>query len=111
MTASWLADTKYAARRLRAHPTFSALAALTLALGIGGMAAVFGIARPLLFEPLPYAHSDEVARFWGGGSWLESEFVHLRGRFPGFQRVAMHQPADVTMRNGDTPARLIPCLA
>ena len=108
---SWLSDLTYAARRLRAHPTFAVLAVLTLALGIGGMAAIFGIARPVLFEPLPYAHADEIDQFWGGGSWLESEFVFLRNRFPGFRTVAMHQPKDVTMRNGDAPARLIPGIA
>jgi putative ABC transport system permease protein len=89
---------------------FAILAVVTLALGIGGMAAVYGIARPVLFEPLPYGRSEEIVRFWAGGSWYESEFVHLRNRFPGFQRVAMHARSDVTMRNGDAPARLIPAL-
>lgn len=103
-------DLRLALRRLWAHPTYAILAVLTLALGIGGMAAVYGIARPVLFEPLPYGKSDDIVRFWAGGSWYESEFVHLRNRFPGFQRVAMHEPSDVTLRNGDAPARLIPGL-
>jgi putative ABC transport system permease protein len=111
VTGLWLSDLKYAARRLRTHPTFTSLAVLTLALGIGGMAAIFGIARPLLFEPLPYANANGLVEFWFGGSWYESEFVHLRGRFPGFQRVAMHRPSDVTMRDGDAPARLITGIA
>src|SRR5262249_25074703 len=45
-----LADLRYAARRLRSRPTYSVLAILTLALGIGGTAAIFGIARPIIFE-------------------------------------------------------------
>src|SRR5204862_1162981 len=51
---TWLADAHYAARRLRARPLYSLLAIVTLALGIGGTAAVFGIARPVIFDPLPY---------------------------------------------------------
>src|SRR3569833_2181400 len=105
-----LMELRLALRRLRAHPTFAILAVLTLALGIGGMASVYGIARPVLFEPLPYGRSADIVRFWAGGSWYEAEFMLLRDRFPGFARVAMHRPSDVTMRNGDAPARLIPGL-
>src|SRR3569833_2907558 len=105
-----LMDLRLSLRRLRAHPTFAILAVLTLALGIGGMAAVFGFARPVLFVLLPYGRSADIVRFWAGGSWYEAEFMHLRDRFPGFARVAMHRPSDVTMRNGDAPARLIPGL-
>ena len=47
------ADIKYAVRRLRHRPSYSLLAILPLALGIGGTAAVFGVARPLILDPLP----------------------------------------------------------
>jgi predicted permease len=110
MLKSWITDARYAARRLRSRPGYTLVAVLTLALGIGGTAAVFGIARPLLLEPLPYAHADEVASFWFSGSWTEEEFLHLRGRFPGFRQVAAHRPGDVTLRDGDAPARLVPGL-
>lgn len=106
----WLADARYAVRRLRNRPLYTLLAVLTLALGIGGSAAVFGIARPLLFAPLPYAHADEVAAFWMAGWWTEEEFLHLRGRVPGFQAVGAHRPGDLTLRDGDAPARLLPGL-
>jgi predicted permease len=111
MLTTWITDARYAARRLRARPAFTLLSVLTLALGIGGTAAVFGIARPLIIDPLPYANADEVGTFWMSGSWTEEEFVHLRGTFPGFRLVATHRPADVTLREGDAPARLIPGIA
>src|SRR5690242_17405694 len=105
------ADARYAARRLRARPVYTLVAVLTLALGVGGTAAVFGIARPLMFEPLPYANASEDGMFWMPGWWYEAEFSELRGRFPGFREVAAYRPADVTMRQGDAPARLVPGIA
>ena len=104
----WLTDARYAARRLRTRPAYTLLAVLTLALGIGGTAAVFGIARPLLFDPLPYANADKVGAFWNPGWWREEEYTYLRDKFGGFQKVAAHRPHDVTMRQGDAPARLLP---
>jgi predicted permease len=110
MLRSWIADARYAARRLRTRPGYTFLAVLTLALGIGGTAAAFGIARPLIVDPLPYRNANEVASFWMPGWWTEEEFLHLRGRIPGFRLVAAHRPGDVTMRDGDAPARLLPGL-
>jgi predicted permease len=106
-----MADARYAARRLRARPTYALLAVLTLALGVGGTAAVFGVARRILVDPLPYAREQEVATFWSPYDWSEQEFLYLRGRIPGFRQVASYMPNDVTLREGDAPARFVPGLA
>ncbi|HEX4683287.1 MAG TPA: ADOP family duplicated permease [Gemmatimonadaceae bacterium] len=105
---NWLTDASYAARRLKARPMYTTIAVLTLALGIGGTSAIFGIARPLVFDPLPYAHEREVGTFWMPGWWTEEEFLYLRGKFSGFRAVGAYRPGDATMRNGSEPARLIP---
>src|SRR5690349_6742726 len=57
MLKGLIADLHYAARRLRSRPTYALLSIITLALGIGGTAAIFGIAKPILFERLPYSHA------------------------------------------------------
>ena len=54
-------DLVYAARMLRNAPGFTAVAALTLALGIGANTAVFTIISTLLLNPLPVANSSELA--------------------------------------------------
>src|SRR5688500_8805341 len=108
---SWIMDLRYAARRMRSRPTYSLLAILTLALGVGGTAATFSIVRGLLVEPLPYRAEGEIGVFYFDGSWNEQEFLGLRTEFPGFQKVAAYRPDDVTLEIPNAPTRLLPAVA
>lgn len=110
MLRTCLADALYATRRLRARPVYAVVAVLTLALGIGGTAAIFGIARPVIFDPLPYANAKDLGMLWMPGWWTEEEFLYIRGRIPGFQLVEAHRPGDITLRAGNAPLRLVPGL-
>ncbi|HUE24324.1 MAG TPA: ABC transporter permease [Bryobacteraceae bacterium] len=53
-------DLRLAFRRLRQNPTFSAVAVLTLALGIGANTAIFSIINAALLRPLPVSHASEI---------------------------------------------------
>ena len=107
---SWIMDTRYAARRLVRRPLYALLAILTLALGIGGTASVYAIARPILLDPLPYRAEEELAAFWMPFDWSEQEFLYLRGRIPGFAEVAAYRPDNVLLDRGDGQVRLLPSL-
>src|ERR1044072_1515062 len=101
MFESWAGDGRYAFRRLRSRPTYALLTALTLALGVAGTAAVFGIARRLLLEPLPVRDEGEGVPFWAPFQWSQAEPLPLAPALADFRRVAASRPSDVTFQLGD----------
>lgn len=58
-------DLRYGVRSLRRSALFSLLAILTLALGIGANAAVFGVVKSALLDALPYVDADRLVRVYG----------------------------------------------
>jgi predicted permease len=62
--ATLLEDLKEARRSLLKHPRFLIVAALTLALGVGSVTAIFSVVNAVLLTPLPYPHADRLVNIW-----------------------------------------------
>ena len=57
-------DLSYAARTLRKHPGFTAMAVITLALGISASSTIFSALNTVVMQPLPYHDPDRLVRLW-----------------------------------------------
>jgi predicted permease len=109
-----LADLRYAARSLCKTPGFTAIAILTLALGIGANIAIFTVVNAVLLRPLPFHDPQRLVRVFddlnGAGAkdvgLSEPELEDLRDRSGVFDDISVIFPASTALSGGDHTERI-----
>src|SRR4051794_21178697 len=105
-------DLRLAFRNLWRRPAFSAIAIVTLALGLGANAAVFTISNAILLSPLPYTHPDEVVVLTEQTPHFPTvsatiyNYEDWRERARSFSATAAFRPTNVTALGAGDPERV-----
>jgi len=105
-------DARYAIRTLRRRPSFTLVSAITLALGIGATAAIFGVIDGMLFRPLRYPSPEQimVVTMTQGTSLDEPasypDYTDWRERSRSFESMAVSRFQSVNLTGREAPERL-----
>lgn len=97
-------DLRYALRSLRKNPGFTAIAALTLALGVGSTTAIFSVINTVMLRPLPLPEPDRLVRIlesnvergWSTFGVSHPNFLDWRSQAGSFESMAAFQNAGFT---------------
>ncbi|MEA2206596.1 MAG: hypothetical protein QOE77_3372 [Blastocatellia bacterium] len=111
-----LQDLRYSARVLLKHRGFTAIAVITLALGIGANTAIFSVMNATLLRPLPYHNPDQIVMVWGtnpaGFGWRGKtgfsapSFLDYQQQNQVFARMATFNGVDFNLAGADNPERI-----
>jgi putative ABC transport system permease protein len=107
-------DIAYGTRTLRKHPGFTAIAVLTLALGIGANTAIFSVVNAVLLNPLPYSEPQRLVALGQTspenpgtrGNVSYPNFLDWKTRSRVFDGIAAYYNTNLTMTGGEKAVRL-----
>jgi len=109
---SFPTELRYALRSLVKSPGFTAMAVVTLALGVGATTAIFSVVRGVLLEPLPYPAADRIVQLWQVGDegqqmqWSAPNFRDVREQNRSFEAMAAYQAGMLTVTGAAAAARV-----
>jgi putative ABC transport system permease protein len=108
-------DLRFALRQLAKSPGFTAVAVLTLALGIAGATVMFGVLKPLALDPLPYPEANRLVQLWatdiadtnevGQMPFSVPDYLDLREQNRSFAEVGCYSMDSFTL-GGDSPEKI-----
>jgi putative ABC transport system permease protein len=117
----WLAelrhDLRYAVRGLRSSPGFTAVALLTLAMGIGASTTIFSVANTVLLRPFPYREPDRIVRLYETNPSTETfgisepNYLDWRQRVRGMSQLAAFTGRNASLLGDGDPVELAALVA
>jgi putative ABC transport system permease protein len=107
-------DTKLAIRMLWKQPAFTAIAVVTLALGIGANTAIFSVVNAVLLRPLPFPRAEQLVlvsddltgRQLTNVGMSVPELQDLQERSGVFEEISAVWPVDANLTGSDRPERI-----
>ncbi len=110
-------DLRYGARMLLKNPGVSAIAILTLALGIGANTAIFSVVNAVMLRPLPYKNPDRLVSLWANvpehGRWrtTPANFFDWKKQNTVFEDMAAFGAWTMTLTGDGEPEQMLGTLA
>jgi putative ABC transport system permease protein len=104
-------DLRYGARMLFSQPSFTLIAALTLALGIGATTAIFSVVDAVLLRALPYPQPERLVQLREVNErgvrirFAEPNFLDVQARSQTLEAVAQYAGGAVVVTGGSAPVR------
>jgi putative ABC transport system permease protein len=106
-------DLRYGIRMMLRHRGFTAVAVLTLGLGIGANTAIFSVVNAVILRPLPLSHPDRIIRMYGkfsGGeraSTSPPDFLDYRAQNSSFEEFAAFRSSSYNLTGDGEPERVL----
>ena len=106
-------DLRYALRTLARRPAFTAVAVMTIMLGIGANTAIFSVVSAVLLRPLPYPDADRIAVLFGQRPGQPRMLVPIldmqdwKARNRTFEDIGMARTQSVNLTGTEAPDRLV----
>src|SRR5215211_6105250 len=110
---TFLQDMRYSIRVFLKNPGFTAVALLTLTLGIGANSAIFSVVNAVLLRPLPYEESERLVFISERSAVLEDmsvaypNYLDWREQNSVFESIGVYRRTSFNLTGNGEPERLV----
>ena len=109
-----LKDIRYGVRNLLKHPGFTAIAVITLALGIGANTAIFSVVNAVLLRALPFPNADRLVMVWEDASYAgfprntpaPANYADLKAQNSSFEEMAATDMRNFNLTGDGEPQKI-----